>query len=143
MRRMLLAAALLLPMAAVPAAGEEDARTAVELPPEVRAQFLEHMRTHMNALNAVVQLMAEGKIHQAGATARKEMAIGQGHGFGRYMPQEFREMGFEYHRAADDFARIAADVPEPPDAAGWSKLVEGLAKVTVRCNACHSVFRIK
>ena len=66
------------------------------------------------------------------------MAIGQGQAFGRYMPSEFREMGFEYHKAADDFARIASEVPEPPDAAGWSKLVDGLAKVTVRCNAGHS-----
>ncbi len=143
MRGILFAAALILPMAAVPASAEEDTRTAVDLPPDVKTQFLEHMRTHMNALNNVVQLMAEGKIHEAGATARKEMAIGQGRGFGRYMPQEFREMGFEYHRAADDFARVASDVAQPPDAAEWSKLVNGLAKITVRCNACHAVFRVK
>ncbi len=143
MRGILFAAALILQMAAVPASAEEDTRTAVDLPPDVKTQFLEHMRTHMNALNNVVQLMAEGKIHEAGTTARKEMAIGQGRGFGRYMPQEFREMGFEYHRAADDFARVASDVAQPPDAAEWSKLVEGLAKITVRCNACHAVFRVK
>ena len=106
----------------------------------MRTQFLEHMRTQENALNGVVQLMAEGKIHKAGSTARKEMAIGQGQGLGRYMPQEYREMGFEYHKAADDFARIASEVPEPPDATGWSKLVGGLAKITVRC---HAVFRVK
>ncbi len=143
MRRVILAVALVMPIAVVPAAAEEDPRTAVDLPPDVKTQFLEHMRTHVNALNNVVQLMAEGKIRDAGSTARKEMAIGQGRGFGRYMPPEFREMGFEYHRAADDFARIASEVPEPPDAAAWSKLVDGLAKITVRCNACHAVFRVK
>lgn len=141
MRKMILAAGLVLAAFATPAAKAEDSRTAVDLPPDVRTQFLEHMRTHMNALNDVVQLMAQGKIREAGSTARKEMAIGQGQGFGRYMPPEFREMGFEYHRAADDFARIASEVPEPPDAAGWSKLVDGLAKITVRCNACHASSR--
>ncbi len=143
MRNMILAAALIVPISAVPVAAEEDTRTAIELPADVRTQFLEHMRTHLNSLNDVMQLLAAGKIHEAGATARKEMAIGQGRGFGRYMPQEFREMGFEFHRAADDFSKIASDVSEPPDAAGWSKLVDGLAKITVRCNACHSVFRVK
>ena len=143
MRNIILAAGLLLSALITSTATAEDTRTAVELPPEVRTQFLEHMRTHMNVLNDVVQLMAEGKIRQAGLTARKEMAIGQGQGFGRYMPQEFREMGFEYHKSADDFARIASEVPEPPDAAGWSKLVAGLAKITVRCNACHAVFQVK
>ena len=143
MKSTILAGAIVLIIATGSATAEEDSRTAVDLPPDVKTQFLEHMRTHMNALNDVVQLMAQGKIREAGSTARKEMAIGQGQGFGRYMPPEFREMGFEYHRAADDFARIASEVPEPPDAAGWSKLVDGLAKITVRCNACHAVFQVK
>ncbi len=143
MRRITLKAGLVLWVLAGPAAATDDARNAVDLPPDVKTQFLEHMRTHMNALNDVVQLMSEGKIREAGSTAHKEMAIGQGQIFGRYMPTEFREMGFEYHKAADDFARIASEVPEPPDAAGWSKLVDGLAKITVRCNACHAVFRVK
>ena len=143
MRNMILAAGLVLSAIATPAAKAEDNRTAVDLPPDVKTQFLEHMRTHMNSLNNVVQLMSEAKIREAGSTARKEMAIGEGQGFGRYMPPEFREMGFEYHRAADDFARIASEVPEPPDGTGWSKLVDGLAKITVRCNACHAVFRVK
>ena len=143
MRNMILVAGFMFTALATPAANADDSRTAVDLPPDVRTQFLEHMRTQENALNGVVQLMAEGKIHEAGSTARKEIAIGQGHGFGRYMPQEFREMGFESHKAADDFFRIASEVPEPPDAAGWSKLVDGLAKITVRCNACHAVFRVK
>ena len=34
-----------IPIAACPAAAEEDARTAVDLPPEVKTEFLEHMRT--------------------------------------------------------------------------------------------------
>ena len=143
MRNMILAAGFVLSAIATPAAKAEDTRTAVDLPPDVKTQFLEHMRTRENSLNNVVQLMSEGKIREAGSTARKEMAIGEGQGFGRYMPPEFREMGFEFHRAADDFARIASEVPEPPDATGWSKLVGGLAKITVRCNACHAVFRVK
>ncbi len=113
MRSMIMAAALISTIAVVSAAVQEDARTAIELP-----AFLEHMRTQENSLNDVVHLMAKGKIHEAGSTARKEMAIAQAHGFGRYMPPEFREMGFAYHRAADDFARIAANIPEPPDAPG-------------------------
>jgi hypothetical protein len=68
-----------------------DSRTAINLPPEVRTQFLEHMRTHMTSLDNVIQLLASGKVKEAGASARKEMAIGQGSGLGRYMPQEFRE----------------------------------------------------
>jgi hypothetical protein len=125
------------------AAAMDDPRVALDLPPEIRTVFLEHMRTHMSSLDNVLQLMAAGKTKEAGVFARKEMAIGQGLGIGRYMPTEFREMGFGFHRAADDFARIAAETPEPPDAAGWSKLINGLAQVTAQCNGCHAAFRVK
>ncbi len=141
MRSLILAAGLLSILTVSAAA--EDTRTAIDLPPDVKVQFLEHMRTHMISLNDVIQLMSNGKIREAGALARKEMAIGKGMGFGRFMPPEFREIGFEFHRSADDFAGVTADLPEPPDAAAWSKAMNGLAQITMRCNGCHAAFRVK
>ena len=141
MRRLLLAAGLL-PLLTFSAAAE-DTRTAIDLPPDVKVQFLEHMRTHMTTLNSVIELLASGKVREAGTLARNEMAIGKGMGIGRYMPQEFREMGFGFHQAADDFARATAALSEPPDAAGWAKAMEGLAQITAHCAACHGTFRVK
>ena len=142
MRSVFLAAGLAI-STVIGAAAMDDTRVVLDLPPEVRTVFLEHMRSHMNSLDNVLQLMAAGKTKEAGTFARKEMAIGQGLGIGRYMPAEFREMGFGFHRAADDFARLAAETPEPPDAAGWSKLINGLAQVTAQCNGCNAAFRVK
>ena len=141
MRNLVLAAGLLLALA-VPATAEDD-RIAIDLPPDVKVQFLEHMRTHMNSLNDVIQLLAEGKLQEAGSLARKEMAIGAGLGFGRYMPPEFRELGFEYHRSADEFATLTAGISETPDTAAWGRVMNGLGQITMRCNACHSMFRVK
>jgi len=142
MRSVFLAAGLAI-STVIGAAAMDDTRVVLDLPREVRTVFLEHMRSHMNSLDNVLQLMAAGKTKEAATFARKEMAIGQGLGIGRYMPAEFREMGFGFHRAADDFARLAAETPEPPDAAGWSKLINGLAQVTAQCNGCHAAFRVK
>jgi hypothetical protein len=141
MRSLVLAAGLLSILTVSAAA--EDNRMAIDLPPEVKVDFLEHMRTHMTSLNDVIQLLSDGKIHEAGTVARAKMAIGAGKGFGRFMPPEFREMGFEFHQAAGDFARTAADLPEPPDAAAWAKAMNGLAQITMRCNGCHAAFRVK
>lgn len=141
MRRILNAAALMLALGAT--ARAEDNRIAIELPPDVKSQFLEHMRTHLISLNDVMQLISAGKVREAGALARSEMAIGKGMGFGRFMPPEFRQMGFDFHRSADDFARMTADMTEPMDAAGWSKATNGLAQITARCTACHSAFRVR
>jgi cytochrome c556 len=141
MRKLVLAAGLLSAFA-VSAAAEEN-RTPLELPPGMKEQFLEHMRTHLTSLNDVIQLMSLAKLHDAGELARKEMAVGKGGGFGRYMPPEFREMAFEFHKAADEFARVTGELPEPPDAAAWAKAANGLAQITARCNACHATFRVK
>ena len=143
MRTKVLALTLAITTAAAAAPAAEDVRNAIDLPPDVRTQFLDHMRTHMNALDDVIRQLAQGKTRAAGATAQSEMAIGQGLGFGRYMPQEFRELGFSYHQAAGDFAKLTNDLPEPPDAAGWTKIVGGLANITTQCNACHAAFRVK
>jgi hypothetical protein len=129
--------------ATVAAAAAEDPRVRIDLPPDVREVFLEHMRTHMTSLDGVLQLVAAGRIKEAGTLARKEMAIGQGLGIGSHMPREFREMGFEFHRAADDFARVTAAVSDPPDQEGWKALVKGLAGITMQCNGCHGAYRVR
>jgi hypothetical protein len=126
-----------------PALAAEDSRTKIDLPPEIRELFLEEMRTHMVSLDNVVQLLASGKPKEAGALARKEMAFGRGKGLGRFMPPEFRELGFAFHRAADHFARTADKLPAQPSAEGWIELMGSLAAVTTTCSGCHAAFTVR
>jgi cytochrome c556 len=129
-----------LTLAALPALAE-DSRTRLNLPPDVREQFLEEMRNHMAALDGVMQLLGAGRPREAGALARKEMAMGHGRGFGRYMPIEFRELGMAYHRSAEEFARLTETLPEKPSAEQWVQLMGGLGAVTANCAGCHGAFR--
>ncbi|ALK09259.1 hypothetical protein [Blastochloris viridis] len=131
---------LMLALASLPAAAE-DARTRLDLPPEIRELFLEEMRNHMAALDGVIQLLAAGQTKEAGALARKEMAIGRGKGIGRYMPIEFRELGLAYHRSAEEFARLTESIPAKPSAEQWVQVLGGIAAITANCAGCHGVFR--
>jgi cytochrome c556 len=97
----------------------------------------------MDALKDVIQLASAGKIREAGSNARNELAIGRALDIGNAIPPEFRAAGIDFQRAANDFADIAARASEPPDAADWPKLMNGLAKIATQCNACHAAFRIK
>lgn len=134
--------AAVLALAALPALAE-DPRTRIDMPPEVRDQFLEHMRNHMAALDSVMQLLAAGQTKEAGALARKEMAMGQGMGFGRYMPIEFREMGMAYHRSAEEFARLTDTLADKPSAEQWRELIGGIGAITSKCAGCHGAFRVR
>ena len=136
------AALVLLSAAGLPAAAE-DARAPVKLPPDMRAPFLEHMRHHMDSLDDLIAAMAAGDFARAAQVARTELVVGGGQGFGRFLPIEFREMGLAMHRAAADFATVAAAIPKEPQAADWKKAVIALEDISAQCRGCHAAFRLE
>jgi cytochrome c556 len=133
----IIAAAMMTPAAA------EDPRTPIEMPPEVRTAFLEHMRHHMDSLDDVMAQLAAVDFQGAAKVAREQLVPGSGAGFGRYLPVEFREMGLGMHRAAADFAEVADAVPAQPSADDWKKTMEALQTISFQCRACHSAFRVE
>ena len=134
---------LLVAVVIVTPAAAEDGRTPIEMPPEVRSAFLEHMRHHMDSLDDVMAQLAVADFRGAAKAAREQLVPGSGAGFGRYLPVEFREMGLAMHRAATDFAEVADAVPAQPSAADWKKTMEALQTISFQCRACHSAFRVQ
>jgi hypothetical protein len=125
------------------ARADDDARTPVHLPPDVRTAFLAEMRVHMESLDDVMAAVAAGDFKDAARLARDELAAGSGKGFGRYLPIEFREIGLAMHRAAADFADVAAAMPVEPGAADWRKLMIALEGISSYCRTCHGAFRVE
>lgn len=121
----------------------EDPRTSIEMPPDVRGAFLEHMRHHMDSLDDVIAQLAAGDFKGAARVARDELVPGAAVGFGRHLPVDFREMGLGMHRAAAEFAEVTDAVPTPPTATDWRKAVEALQAISVQCRACHAAFRVQ
>jgi cytochrome c556 len=121
----------------------KNERTAIKMPPEMRAEFLEHMSHHMTALNDVIAAVATGDFKHAARVARDELEVGGGKGFGRYLPVEFREMGLAMHRAASEFAAAAEAAPVPPSPEAWKVVTSNLGGISARCQACHATFRVE
>jgi cytochrome c556 len=121
----------------------EDLRAPVKLPPDVRAAFMEEMRHHMDSLDDVIAALAAADFARAAKAARTELAIGGGKGLGRFMPVEFCDMGMTMHRAAADFADVAASVPAEPSSADWKRAMGALEDISAQCRGCHSAFRVE
>ena len=130
-------------MAAPALAAGADPRTKVAMPADLRGDFLEHMRHHMDALDDVIANLAAADFQGAAAVARAELVPGSGQGFGRYLPLEFREMGLGMHRAAADFAAIAQAVPPQAAAGDWQKAITALQAISTHCRACHATYRVE
>jgi hypothetical protein len=137
------ACCLLVAAVVVTPAVAEDPRTPIEMPPDVRSAFLEHMRHHMDSLDDVIAQLAVGDFKDAARVARDQLVPGSAVGFGRYLPVDFREMGLGMHRAAADFADVADAAAAPPTAADWRKVMEALQAIFIQYRACHSAFRVQ
>ncbi len=94
-------------------------------------------------------MMEQGKspeeIEEMLAKLREKHAQGDmpGRGMGRYMPDEIRELGQEFHRAAGHFATIAKSVSNPPSNEDYQKVFTALSEVIDVCSACHSSYRVE
>lgn len=123
----------------------DDTRQIVTLPAAAQATLREEMLANLRVLNEILDLVASGKIKEAGALAEAELgvtAIGKNRILpvearpGTHMPAAMHALGVEGHKAASDFARVAATGDR-------DKTVAALPKLTGACVACHYSYRVR
>ncbi|MCW9002061.1 MAG: cytochrome c [Rhodospirillales bacterium] len=71
------------------------------------------------------------------------MGMGGGMGFGRYMPPEFRQMGFSMHDASQKLVAALKASAKPPVANDYANVLSALSELTGSCRGCHDAFRIE
>lgn len=147
MRYILISALLLtaLPAQAEPPAPPQDVRQLVNMPDLPRSLMRADMQDHLAALNEIIGYLAENKLSAAAETAEKRMGqssmgkhayIARGQGPGRFMPDTMRQMGWNMHDAASEFAKMAKSGDQ-------AKSLAALQQLTSSCVACHMSFRTR
>jgi hypothetical protein len=140
MKRLLMIACL-----ASAAAVAEDTRQLVTLPPAAQANLRQEMLDNLVAVNEVLTLMAAGKVKEAGAAAEASLgqsAMGKHRDKpfaarpGPHMPPAMHGLGMDGHRAASEFARVAAT-------GNRDQALALLPSLTGACVACHFAYRIR
>jgi hypothetical protein len=138
--------ALLFALALLPAiAIAEDTRQLASLPEAAQASLRQEMQGSLVALNEILALMAAGKVAEAGVLAEAELgasAMGKHRGKpfdarpGPHMPPAMHGIGMDGHKAASEFARVAATGDR-------DKALALLPNLTGTCVACHLSWRIR
>ena len=117
----------------------EDKRQLATLPPAAQETLREEMMGNLLSINEVLSLMASGKIKEAGELAEKTLgqsAMGKHRDKpfdarpGPHMPSSMHSIGMDGHRAASEFAKVAASGDR-------EKALAELPKLTGACVACH------
>jgi len=149
-----IAAALALPLAvkgepAEGTAGAEpethvtDLRTLAELPEKQGRILREDMLDHLAVLNEINRYLSENDLQSAADVAETGMGRSllskyqdQDMRPGRFMPREMREIGWELHKAATEFAKAARE-------GDLNRALVAYHHITSTCVACHYSFRTR
>ena len=128
-----------------PLAQAEDTRQLATLPAPAQEVLRQEMRDNLVALNEILSLVASGKTREAGEVAESRLGVSamgkhRAQPFearpGPHMPPAMHALGMDGHRAASEFAKVAAG--------GDREAVQAaLPKLTGACVACHASWRIR
>ena len=120
-----------------------DLRTLVELPEKASRILREDMLDHLAVLNEINRYLSENDLQSAAEVAETGMGKSllskyqdQDMRPGRYMPKEMREIGWELHKAASEFATAAR-------LGDLNKALVAYHHITSTCVACHYSFRTR
>jgi hypothetical protein len=118
-----------------------DLRTFAKLPEKAGRILREDMLDHLAVLNEINRYLAENDLQSAAEVAETGMGRSllskyqdQDMRPGRYMPKEMRELGWELHKAASEFAAAARQ-------GDMNKTLVAYHHITSTCVACHYSYR--
>ena len=123
----------------------EDMRQLAPLPPAAQESLRQEMLDNLVGLNEVLSLMAAGKVKEAGAVAEAEFGVSaQGKHRtkpmdarpGPHMPPAMHGIGMDGHKAASEFAKVAATGDR-------DKALALLPNLTGACVGCHFSYRTR
>jgi hypothetical protein len=123
----------------------DDPRQLAPMPPAAQANLRDEMLANLRVLNEILTLVAEGKVREAGKLAEDELgmsAMGKNRNQplearpGAHMPPAMHSLGVDGHKAASEFARIAATGDR-------DKTIAALPSLSGACVACHHAFRVR
>lgn len=120
-----------------------DRRQLVSMPAQAREFMRQDMLSHLVAIDEIIGHLANNKLDAAAKVAETRLGKstmgkhrGTGMGPGRFMPPAMRNLGWDMHDSASEFARVAIK----GDA---QRAHAALQKVTAACVACHLNYRTR
>lgn len=125
----------------VPGTSSADARAAVRLDPDIKAQFLANMRDYMAVVDQAIGGLATEDFGPAAEAMEQRMGMSSmaDPRMKRMMmavPDSMRALGRSMHQAASRFAVKAEE-------GSRVESLRALREVTQTCVACHAAFRLE
>jgi len=113
-----------------------DERISLGLSPEMKKHQLSNMRSHVEAVQAIIGLMAEGEFDKASQTAHSRLGLTEEMQkmCNMFNNDSFKELGLAFHESGD----ALGDVLQTKN---MKKSLHALQTTMGYCVQCHAAFR--
>lgn len=114
----------------------DDTRMPLDLPPQMRQHQLANMRSHLEAVQAIIGLIGQGDFEAASGVAHSRLGLTEEmkRMCGMFRNEEFRNLGLRFHESAD----ALGEVLKTQD---LNASLNALHDTMTYCVQCHATFR--
>lgn len=113
-----------------------DLRTSLNLPPKMAQHQLSNMRRHLEAVQEIVSLLAEGKFENASETAWQQLGSRPAmmQMCNRMGNEDFKQRGLNFHKSGDALA-------ETLKTKDFKRSLSALNNTLQHCTSCHATYK--
>jgi len=113
-----------------------DKRISLDLPPHMKTHQLMNMRSHVEAVQTIIGLMADGNFDEASRVAHSRLGLTEEmkRMCSMFQNKDFRTLGFQFHKSADHLAEVLKTKD-------MKKSLDALHDTMGYCVSCHATFR--
>ena len=113
-----------------------DSRTSLNLSPEMKQHQLSNMRSHVEAVQSIVGLLAREEFDRAAQIAHSRLGLTEEMQkmCGMFRNEEFNQLGLAFHKSGDDLGNAL-------QSKDMAKSLQALHSTMEYCVQCHAKFR--
>jgi len=115
---------------------KHDGRTSLELSPEMKQHQLSNMRAHLEAVQTITGLIAEGAFDEASEVAHSKLGLTEemDRMCNMFEDKGFTELGLAFHKSGDELGEVLLTKDT-------NNSLRALQATVGYCVQCHAVYR--
>jgi len=115
---------------------QPDDRVSLNLPPQMKQHQLANMRSHLEAVQSIIGLLANGKFDEASGVAHNKLGLTpeMKKMCSMFDNDDFRKLGLAFHQSADELGDVLKK-------GNLQHSLSALHKTMNSCVQCHATFR--
>jgi|GEM_PF-4672070 len=126
----------------------EDTRTLVLLPDDIKDKTIAFMQSHLHALEDVIHAIQNDNYAEAELIVETRLKFSSPsmydqHPIIKHWPKSMQNMADQLYQSANHYVAVSKDASTPESSKTDEDVIAALGKVVIACRSCHKSFRFR